>query len=341
MDERRLSTHVVPGWNTEWKGITSPNTFPSSWQLVRLSDVVEINRDTWNPAEGTSIYYLDLTAISTPGKIKHPKKLAAVDAPSRARRRVRLGDILVSTVRPNLRGFARVREAPENLIASTGFAVLSPLDTTNGSWVYHHVMTQSFTGYLENATTGQAYPAVRPDDIARYPLPFPPLAEQQAIAAVLDSIDEAIERSEEAVTTAERLQDALRHELLTRGLSGLRTGIKPTDITTVTKLEAEESRFYGWLKEVNWHNRTAQLHRFVGPYIRLEFDTKLDQEMLKLATQFIEVRGKERLSASNQWTSVQVKEVRATRSWRELVAPESFLNSPNPKMSAPDNIVTH
>ena len=213
MHERTLPTHVVHGGNTEWKGATNPDAIPSSWQIVWLGDVVEINRDTWNPAEGTSIHYLDLAAVSTPGKIKR-----AADAPSRARRRVRMGDILVSTVRPNLRGFARIREAPENLIASTGFTVLSPLSTTNGSWIYHHVMTQSFAGYLENATSGQAYPAVRPDDIARYPLPFPPLAEQQAIAAVLDSIDEAIERSEEAITTTERLQDSLRHELLTRGL---------------------------------------------------------------------------------------------------------------------------
>ena len=49
---------------------------------------------------------------------------------------------------------------------------------------------------------------------------LPPLAEQRAIAAVLDSIDEAIERTEEVITATERLRDALLHELLTRGLPG-------------------------------------------------------------------------------------------------------------------------
>ena len=51
----------------------------------------------------------------------------------------------------------------------------------------------------------------------------PPLPEQRAIAAVLDAIDEAIERTEEVIATTERLRDALLHELLTRGLPGHHT----------------------------------------------------------------------------------------------------------------------
>ena len=71
--------------------------------------------------------------------------------------------------------------------------------------------------------TGQAYPAVRPDDVAAYSLLLPSLPEQRAIAAVLDSIDEAIERTEEVIAATERLRDALLHELLTRGLPGHHT----------------------------------------------------------------------------------------------------------------------
>ena len=68
--------------------------------------------------------------------------------------------------------------------------------------------------------TGQAYPAVRPSDVATYPIPLPPLAEQRAIAAVLDSIDGAIERTDAVIASTERLRDALLHELLTRGVPG-------------------------------------------------------------------------------------------------------------------------
>ena len=198
----------------------SKKQMPDSWEVVRLGDVAEINQSNWNPGQGSTILYLDLTSVIEPGILAPPKELAAKEAPSRARRQVRPGDILVSTVRPNLRGFARVPEAARNLVASTGFAVVSPRRTVNGSFVYQHVMTSQFAQYLENAATGQAYPAVLASDVAGFTLPIPPLPEQRAIAAVLDSIDEAIERTDAVIATTERLRDALLHELLTRGVPG-------------------------------------------------------------------------------------------------------------------------
>ena len=117
------------------------------------------------------------------------------------------GDILVSTVRPNLRGFARVVDAPANLVASTGFGTLTPSTSVIGSFVHHHVMTEGFARHLEQATAGQAYPAVRAGDIA----------------AVLDSIDEAIERTKAVIAATEQLRASLLHELLTRGVPGWHT----------------------------------------------------------------------------------------------------------------------
>ncbi len=199
------------------------HTLPDGWQRVRLGDVATLNRLNWDPSDGESILYLDLTAVSSPGVLSEPRLVPASDAPSRARRRVRSGDILVSTVRPNLRGFARVREAQNNLVASTGFAVVTPIENIVESFLYQHVMTPQFAGYLDGATTGQAYPAVRPTDIEGYQVLLPPLAEQQAIAAVLDSIDDAIEGAEAVIAATEGLRDALLHDLLTRGLPGQHT----------------------------------------------------------------------------------------------------------------------
>ena len=201
----------------------NPPHVPEGWQLVRLGDVAALNRENWDPVEGTPIAYLDLTAVVSPGRLAAPKFIEAKDAPGRARRKVYSGDILVSTVRPNLRGFARVVDAPVNLVASTGFGTLTPSNSVIGSFVYHHVMTDGFARHLEQATTGQAYPAVRPADIAAYPILLPPLAEQRAIAAVLDSIDEAIERTEAVIAATEQLRDSLLHELLTRGVPGWHT----------------------------------------------------------------------------------------------------------------------
>ena len=210
-----LLTHGVPDWHTEWKEVAGLGTIPAAWQIVRLGDVVKINHSNWDPTDGSSILYLDLTAVVAPGILAKSKKIAAADAPSRARRRVHDGDILVSTVRPNLRGFARIVNAPDNLIASTGFAVLTPLSTVNHSFVYYHVMADPFAIYLNNATTGQAYPAVRPTDIANYRIPLPSLEEQRTITAVLDGIDETLARTRSERDRLQFLKEAIADVLLT------------------------------------------------------------------------------------------------------------------------------
>ena len=101
-----------------------------------------------------------------------------------------------------------------------------PIDTTYYSvpvgtradlrWIYHLLTRENLAGL--NRATG--VPGLNRDDVYALRRPLPPLAEQRAIAAVLDAIDEAIERSEEVIAATERLRDALLHELLTRGLPG-------------------------------------------------------------------------------------------------------------------------
>lgn len=198
-----LLTRGLPGWHSKWKDARGFGIIPAEWKVNLLRDVTEINRAQWHPIDGSTIFYLDLSSVVAPGRLSPPKEIPAEGAPSRARRLVRSGDILVSTVRPNLRGFARVLQAQENLIASTGFAVLSASPMAEGSFIYHLVMADSFSRYLSNAATGQAYPAVRPTDIGTYRFALPSLPEQEAIGRLLDSIDEAIEslrRKRDALT---------------------------------------------------------------------------------------------------------------------------------------------
>lgn len=54
----------------------------------------------------------------------------------------------------------------------------------------------------------------------------------------------------------------------------------------------EDAWLHGWLKEVNWHDRTAQLHVGDGTLVPLCFDESLDWEMLRLATSFVHIRGR-------------------------------------------------
>ena len=104
--------------------------------------------------------------------------------------------------------------------------------------------------------------------------------------------------------------------------------------------ETEKALLYGWLREVSWDKRTAQLHDYAGEYVRLRFDGVLDDQMLRLATQYMEVRGVGRFDKHDEWTSVHVEQLSETRSGSEPFDLDASLNDPNPKLFDPNDVVT-
>lgn len=210
-----LLTRGLPGRHTEWKNVPYVGRIPAGWTVGRIRDLADVNARAWSPAERGPIKYLELASVTSPGVLCGPRVLRAVDAPSRARRHVSSGDILVSTVRPNLRGFAHVSVAPYNLVASTGFAVLSPRSQADAGFLYQHVMSNRFARRLERAATGQAYPAVRPDDVIGYPIALPSASERAAIGTALNAADETIEQTRAAADAVDRVRAAVADALLT------------------------------------------------------------------------------------------------------------------------------
>ena len=97
---------------------------------------------------------------------------------------------------------------------------------------------------------------------------------------------------------------------------------------------------FGWLNEVNWDKGTAQLHRYAEKHVQLRFDPELHEEMLRYATQFVEVRGSGRFNKSDQWTSVHVEQISGPSPWDESFDLETFRNNPNPKIFHPDLTIT-
>ena len=159
--------------------------------------------------------YLDISAIEQTGVIGDSRTFRFEDAPSRARRVTREGDILVSTVRPYLRNFARVREAPDNLVVSTGYAVVRPGDTVDGRFLYQHILSTDFVEYLKPRMSGSNYPAVTAHDVRAYPLSLPPLPEQRKIATILSSVDDTIEKTQAFIDQARIVKRGLMSVLLT------------------------------------------------------------------------------------------------------------------------------
>ena len=150
--------------------------------------------ETWNPlraAPDEEFRYIDLSAVDQDTKsITEARKIACAEAPSRARQLVRTGDVLVSTVRPNLNGVARVPDDLDGATASTGFCVLHPdPKKLSGSYLFHWVKSAAFVGDMVSKATGASYPAVSDRIIFESLFPLPPLEEQRRIAAILDQAE--------------------------------------------------------------------------------------------------------------------------------------------------------
>ena len=189
---------------------------PDTWRSSTLGRLAQINPEQLGSRTDPDylMEYLDISAIEQPGVIGDTRTFRFRDAPSRARRVVREGDILVSTVRPYLRNFARVREAPDNLVVSTGYAVVRPGDRVDGRFLYQHILSSGFVEYLKPRMSGSNYPAVTAHDVRAYPLSLPRLPGQRKIAAILSSVDDAIEKTRAIIDQARIVKPVLMSLLL-------------------------------------------------------------------------------------------------------------------------------
>ena len=96
----------------------------------------------------------------------------------------------------------------------------------------------------------------------------------------------------------------------------------------------------GRLMEVNWAYGTAELHYIPQRVVPLRFDPSLNDDMRRLATQYVEIRGRGRFNDNDEWDIIYVEQITSTQSCSEPFDLEAFRNNPNPKIFDPDKIVT-
>jgi len=170
----------------------------SEWREEKLGNVCDINTSTYSQKDNWSfINYLD-TGNITENRIDNIQYLdTKVDKiPSRAKRKVFKDDIIYSTVRPNQKHYGIIKEPAENMLVSTGFAVIKGKhNEVDNMFLFYFLTQQHIVDLLhtigEHSTS--AYPSIKPSDIESLDLPVPPLKEQKSIAATLSYIDDKIE----------------------------------------------------------------------------------------------------------------------------------------------------
>ena len=161
-------------------------TLPDS-QVIPLKHVAGINERVLSADTDSDFEfrYVDISAVGHGSLVAEPELIRFGDAPSRARRLVGMGDTIISTVRTYLRAVWPVNGPTDDLVVSTGFAVLTPrrVDPRYFSW---WLRSDAFIEEVVARSVGVSYPAINALDLGDLPVRVPPREEQRAIADYLD-----------------------------------------------------------------------------------------------------------------------------------------------------------
>ena len=137
------------------------------------------------------IKYIDISSIDNiKNKIDRYTEYQMTDAPSRAQQCIKENDIIVSTVRPNLKNIAINQMKYDNLVVSSGFCVLRP-KKCNPLYLFIALLQDNFTNKMIEKTTGANYPAIKDSDVYLFQIPLPPIELQNQFAAFVKQTDKS------------------------------------------------------------------------------------------------------------------------------------------------------
>jgi type I restriction enzyme S subunit len=150
--------------NYEHTEFDAESGLPVAWFSSNVGNFTDVNKSSINNKTAPqNLLYIDISSTNT-GFYENPTNYKFEDAPSRARRIVKNGDSIFSTVRPNRKTYAYISNPEDNLIVSTGFAVLSPKNINDSSYIYLMISSDNFVDRVSNIATGVAYPAINQKD---------------------------------------------------------------------------------------------------------------------------------------------------------------------------------
>ena len=193
----------------EWLG-----EIPEHWDVKKLKYISSVNDDSLpdNTSDELEINYIDIGSVTT-GYIQNFETMSYANAPSRARRIIKDGDILVSTVRTYLKAIAPVSSAYNNYIASTGFAVIRSGKELNTNFTKYALLSNYFIDLVESCSVGVSYPAINASDLVTFSISLPSMEEQKEIALYLDTktskIDTLIRKATKAIDLLKEKRTAL------------------------------------------------------------------------------------------------------------------------------------
>ena len=223
-----LITHAVtkgldPNVKMKDSGVEWIGEVPEHWDVKPLKIIASCNDDSLPESMPLDmpIRYVDISAVSHDGGISRAESMMFGDAPSRARRRAKLGDVVVSTVRTYLKAVASVDEAHTDCVYSTGFAVLrARSEQLAPEFLKWLVLNDLLIQAVESHSEGLSYPAINSSELVNLKTVVPGLPEQKRIAATLDRETSRIDLLTEKTQRSIDLLKERRAAFITAAVTG-------------------------------------------------------------------------------------------------------------------------
>ena len=209
--------------NYKDSGIEWIGEIPEHWEVKPFKHLVICNSEalTEKTNPEMEINYIEIGDVNSFDGIKETSKYTFEKAPSRARRIVREGDVIISTVRTYLKAITSISSKFDGFIASTGFAVLTPKLIHSG-FLGNIALCEGLIGEIISLSKGVSYPSITSQDLTNISIPFPSKNEQNAIANYLDhkttQIDTLIAKKEQFICLLQEERTAVINQAVTKGL---------------------------------------------------------------------------------------------------------------------------
>ncbi|HEF9974460.1 TPA: N-6 DNA methylase [Campylobacter coli] len=197
--ERRQDFNAFKNFSKTIKELlqTLPASPQNGWERVKLKDICNINQETYNPSNDLGeMLYIDIDSVEKEtGKINFNDKIPCKNLPTRARRIARADSVIISTVRPYLKGFVYIKDEIKDSIFSTGFAILNGKENiAKSQFVYYCFMfVDDLMRQIEIKMPKSSYPSINTDDIGSFIIPLPPLEIQEKIVQNIELVEQQID----------------------------------------------------------------------------------------------------------------------------------------------------
>lgn len=188
-------------------------TFDANKKL-KINELIDINTDSYDPTSDNSIFiYVDIDSVEKgTGVVDYSNEIQGNSVPSRARRLAKNHSTIISTVRPYLKGFAYIEDQPENVIFSTGFAILKSKNTEvllDKVIYYYFMYSENLMKQMEAAMPKAAYPSINKSDIDNFKIALPDIKQQKELIESLDKLKYDIQKNKATVDESTEKKHAI------------------------------------------------------------------------------------------------------------------------------------